>query len=128
MYHVNDITLMGDIEEVFAEALRLLQDNEPRQARDILDTFLTTDEGDFTYFACEEDEGLEKRVEDLNRYIQGREQEIEHLQTRLEKVEETAVKAAEDFFSKFPNADGPDIGLAIGRFIRAAHQPKGESK
>lgn len=56
MYHVNDITLMGDIEEVFAEALRLLQDNEPRQARDILDTFLTTDEGDFTYFASEEDE------------------------------------------------------------------------
>lgn len=56
MYHVNDITFMGDIEEVFTEALRLLQDNEPRQARDILDTFLTTDEGDFTHFADEDDE------------------------------------------------------------------------
>jgi len=56
MYHVNDITFMGDIEEVFAEALRLLHENEPRQARDILDTFLTTDESDFTYFASDDDE------------------------------------------------------------------------
>lgn len=56
MYHLFDITAMGSIEDVFAEALWLLQDNEPRQARDVLDTFLTTDEGDFTCFAEEDDE------------------------------------------------------------------------
>lgn len=56
MYHLFDITAMGSIEDVFAEALRLLQVNEPRQARDVLDTFLTTDEGDFTCFAEEDDE------------------------------------------------------------------------
>ena len=56
MYHLFDITPMGSVEDVFAETLRLLQDNEPRQARDVLDTFLTTDEGDFTYFADEDDD------------------------------------------------------------------------
>ncbi|KLK91386.1 hypothetical protein AA309_19995 [Microvirga vignae] len=47
---------MGSIEDVFAKALQLLQDNEPRQARDVLDTFLSTDECDFTYFADEDDD------------------------------------------------------------------------
>jgi hypothetical protein len=56
MYHLNDITAFGDIEDVFSEALQLLQDNESRQARDMLDTFLTTEVADFRYFASEDDE------------------------------------------------------------------------
>lgn len=47
MYHLVDITDLGRIEDVFAEALKLLLDNEPRQARDLLDTFLATEAGDF---------------------------------------------------------------------------------
>ncbi|WP_457091062.1 hypothetical protein [Microvirga sp. P5_D2] len=56
MYHLNDITAFGDIEDVFSEVLKLLHDNELRQARDMLDTFLTTEAADFRYFASEDDE------------------------------------------------------------------------
>lgn len=48
MYHLSDITNFDSIEDVFAEVLQLLQDNEPRQARDMLDTFTATDAGDFS--------------------------------------------------------------------------------